>query len=124
MKLKKLSLEKETLLPLNEVEAVNIAGGIPVSGTIPALAHANVCNPSDPCTTTTRTANTACNQATCATCATNCGTCATCATNCGTCATCGCTHTNATCASDCRCPSGVIPAQHGLGGAVANTCYC
>ncbi len=123
MSMKKLSLKKETLLPMNDDQAQTIAGGI--LGTSPPFAGAiGICGgtidtcKSDclPCTTVTA----ATNCGTCATCATHCGTCATCATNCGTCATCAtncgtcaCTRTVDTCRTDCVCPTGPLPLKNG-----------
>lgn len=114
MSLKKLSLKKETLLPMNDDQAQTVAGGIQATiipanaAGAPAICGGTVGRAcSDPCTGATN----------CGTCATNCGTCATCATcatNCGTCATnCGCTQptavprvcTDATCKTDCICPT-------------------
>jgi hypothetical protein len=115
MKLKKLSLQKDTLLPLDAADAMNIAGGmLPVSSAPPLAAGVNACQ-SAVCTDVGPRCGTG--TATCATCATNCGTCATCATNCGTCGTCA---TNCGCPpvthlSDCRCPGTL---------ALRNTCLC
>lgn len=111
MKLKKLSLQKDTLLPLGADAAANIAGGMPLSSAIPFQAGYNACQTgacTDACTGACSNACTgACatnGQATCATC--NQATCATCATNCGCSA--------ATCRTDCVCPSVAVRA----------TCYC
>lgn len=109
MKMKKLSLQKDTLLPLDDAASANIAGGLPLSTAIPLQAGYNPCQePTNLCTHNCSNACTgACatqGQATCATC--NQATCNTCATNCGCSA--------ATCRTDCVCPSM----------AVRNTCYC
>jgi hypothetical protein len=112
MSMKKLSLKKETLLPMNDDQAQTIAGGIIFSNTCtPANGAAAICSGlrcSDPCKTDfcTNTCNTCATNcgtcATCATCATNCGTCGTCATNCN----CGTVaKTCDTCRTDCVCPT-------------------
>lgn len=115
MKIKKLSLQKDTLLPLDSAEAVNIAGGMPVSTYIPlngaALCQTGACTDACPSAAgTCATCNTCAGQATCATCGQ--ATCATC--NQATCNTCGCPATNLTCRTDCRC----------ISLAIQNTCLC
>ena len=119
MKIKKLSLQKDTLLPLNSAEAMNVAGGLPVS-TLPQLVGGctatDVACPTNRCTAATcATCATCAGQATCATC--NQATCATCnQATCQTCNTCNTCHTlNGTCRTDCICPSAM---------ALVNTCTC
>jgi len=118
MKIKKLSLQKETLLPLDSAEAANIAGGmVPVSTYIPlaglAACQTGACTDACPSAAgTCATCNTCAGQATCATCGQ--ATCATCnQATCNTCVTNACT--NLTCRTDCRCP---------VSYAVQATCYC
>ncbi|HZU54054.1 MAG TPA: hypothetical protein VFF77_09185 [Holophagaceae bacterium] len=106
MKLKKLSLQKDTLLPLDAAETVNIAAGmLPISSAIPLAAGYNACY-SNPCATDA--------------CTVGCATAATCATNCnctGTCATVNCTGTCVNC-------NATRLAVCGASMAVRNTCYC
>jgi hypothetical protein len=121
MSMKKLSLKKETLLPMNDDQAQTIAGGLPIGTSVqPAANGALICGGTfDTCRTDCSpcggTATCATNCGTCATCATNCGTCGTCATNCGTCVNCT-TDTVAktcdTCRTDCVCGT-VQPANGG-----------
>lgn len=113
MKMKKLSLQKDTLLPLDAAATANIAGGLPVSSAIPLQAGYNACQePTNLCTNNCTGACATQGQATCATCGQ--ATCATCnQATCNTCATnCGCSA--ATCRTDCICPSMAIRAS----------CYC
>lgn len=86
MSLKKLSLKKETLLPMNDDQAQTVAGGLPITITIPQVAGAAACGGtirglacSNPCQTDSGATCVSC--ATCSTCV-SCNTCNTCATNC------------------------------------------
>lgn len=112
MPIKKLSLKKETLLPMEDHQAQTIAGGLAVSMAQVAGGAGAICGGtiggrcSDPCKTD------GCTQLSCYTCNTCVTLCTTDISNCNTCQSCASCATCDTCRTDCVCPS--VPARQGV----------